>query len=72
MDRYVLTCRCLACGHEAIQPARWYHEQSMLCSCGGQFDPIPFEQAAAFIQGRAKALPETVRVISDVQEDSDA
>jgi len=69
MDRFVLTCRCLACGEQATEPARWYHEHSMRCSCGGQFDTVPFEELTLFIDGRCQGLPRSVRVVPYIGED---
>ena len=70
MDRFIFTSRCLKCGMEASESARWYHEHSMLCSCGGQFDSKPFEDAEMFLKGLRQSLPESVRVVPDVGEDS--
>jgi hypothetical protein len=69
MDRFVLTCRCLKCGVEVTEPARWYHVHSMLCSCGGQYDSMPFEDTKMFLKGLRDSLPQTVSIVPYIHED---
>jgi hypothetical protein len=51
---------------QATETARWYHEQEMRCTCGGEFDSTPFLELMLFIDGKREVCPSSVRTISDI------
>jgi hypothetical protein len=41
----------------------------MVCPCGGQFDPKPFQDLMMFLAGTDKSPPQSIRFLSDIGKD---